>query len=232
VCASDERAAIDLGNRPAGHTPGGRVRKRHILGDRRDERLIGEKPAKRRRAIRGLVDHAPIHDVDGVRAYLPAIRRASRERTPRRRGHAPQLEVHRRCGAAAEGAHVERHAARVAHGERDRLERHVQLFCHRLRERRADVLSDFDLACERRHRTGGGDVEPGVHVCRQAIVGAPAAATFLTFESRADEQDEQAAAERLDEVASIEFESIPGIFQKLVAFDFNGHRPLPARPAA
>ena len=108
----------------------------------------------------------------------------------------------------------------------------MQLFGDGLRERRADVLSDFDLASECRHGAGLGDVEPGVHVHRQAIVAAAGAAALLAFETRRDEQDEEAAAERLDEVAPIELEPVPRILHELVALDFDGHRPLLARPLA
>src|SRR5262249_24439305 len=118
-----------------------------------------------------------------------------------------QLRSHGRRGAAAEGAHVERRAIRVAHHELDGIDRRPELLGHLLGERGADVLADLDLTGEHRDAALLADVEPGGHLLRQLPASGPAAG-LLARRRRRPEADEHAASQDLEEGAPVALEPV------------------------
>lgn len=100
-------------------------------------------------------------------AFARAGARRDQDLAGTRRGRArrrPRVD-HR---AAAERAHIERAHVGVAHDHAHGGERHPQLVGHQLRQGRAVVLADVDLAGERRDGAVRADVAPGAAVSKPA----------------------------------------------------------------
>ncbi len=108
--------------------------------------------------------------------------------------------------ARPECAAVVRTDGRVAHDHVDGGERHVELFGQHHLEGRERALAQFDLAGEAGHAAVGADLEVGVGVVGIALALALAAlSALLSVQAVAGrEEDDEAAAGELEEVAALE----------------------------
>ena len=93
----------------------------------------------------------------------------SDERFTRRGRDAANLRNHVRGASAAECARVPWHERRVGENNVDCGERRAQFLGDGLRERRANILTDFRFAAEQRDRAVGGDVQPRGEFSRPPI---------------------------------------------------------------
>jgi hypothetical protein len=104
--------------------------------------------------------HATVRRRQRGAIHIPSLRRFVDQQLARRDGRLGQLRRQERRRARSKGAGVKRHDVGVAHLHADGGQRHAQLVGHRLGERRADVLSQFNLAGARGHAAVGVDVHP------------------------------------------------------------------------
>jgi hypothetical protein len=118
----------------------------------------------------------------------------------------PQLRRHVRRRAAAERAHVEGREVGVAHDEADRRERRVKLLRDGLRQRRARVLAELDLAGEDGDGPVLRDVEPGGEVGLLALGASGSSGLLARDRRRGDEHDD--ATQELHEAATADRESV------------------------
>src|ERR1043165_1046813 len=105
----------------------------------------------------------------------------------------------------------------------NRTDRHVKFVGNRLRQRRARVLSDFDFAGE------GGDVavlvnmNPRANVVRYSLIAIAAAgfASLLCNRTSHGNDEHNAKAERLDEIAAIESKVVVRHLEQLITLRFD-----------
>lgn len=96
----------------------------------------------------------------------------------------------------------------------------MEFFGYGLCERGADVLADFRLAGIDGDGSGLGDVQPCCDVLREGS-GTTATAGFLGVQFGLDgEQDYEAAAEELKEIAAVWLKAVGMAGVEFVAFDF------------
>lgn len=141
-----------------------------------------------------------------------------------------------RGGAAAGGAAVVGAELGIGHDQADAVDRQTQFFCGGLRELRAGVLADFDLAREHGDRAILADVE-AVGEILLASCGLPAAppSGALGVGEVGRDRDGEPGPENLDKLAAVRAEGIGTALAELVAFDFgefvvlSGHHAPPVQ---
>ncbi len=217
-----------------------RRRRGHALRDGFDELRAGRQLADAGgAAVR--IAHLAVRQLERRRIDRPPLRRTGQQYRPRRGGRPPQLRSHLRRRAAAECAGIVRHAVGVAHHQRDRRRRHAQLLRDRLRQRRADVLTDLDLTREDRDGAVLRDVQPrGDRVgglLRRLVLPLPGPGQA----SPCDDQHDDPRAHRFHEAAPCQLEPVSRRFRQLeaigldrhhVAFLIHGSPPRPSAPRA
>ena len=155
-----EGAAVDLGRRAARGGPRARRRDRRVVAPGRLEAAApGQRGVGQAAAGRRVGDAAAGH---GARRPVdaPLPRGQVDEFLARRRGDLAQHRRHEGRAAAAEGAHLEGGARRVAQDHVDPLQRHAQFVGDRLRERGAHVLAHLGLAAVDLDRVVGQHLQP------------------------------------------------------------------------
>ena len=132
--------------------------------------------------------------------------------------------------ARAEGARVVGAEVRVAHDHVHRVERDVELLGQHHGQRGDDALAHLDLAGEAGDAAVGTDLEIGVGVVGVAAVGAARSADLGVGAVAGREEDDEAAAGELEELAALEGRPGIGAHRVFVVAGFEGLIALHGRP--
>ena len=225
MLAGDERAAVDLRRRMAGDRPLVGGRGRGLVGDRlRELAALGQLAVRERLLGPGRGRSAPLAAVSCARStfQVSAARSisASRAAAAVRRSRRDMSGVVRLPNVPMSNG-VNCVSAMTMWIE---LDRRVQLLGDGLGQRGADVLADLGLAGEDRDLAVLADVQPGADVLGRGAAAEPPPPTAAGLLRRGfggvpvqQVEDEDAAAQRLQEVAAVELEPVGRALAQLVA---------------
>src|SRR5581483_11573538 len=134
-----------------------------------------------------------------------------------------QLRVHRSRRQAAERPRVPWRQVRVAHHQADGGERRAQIFSDRLSERGADVLSHFNLSGVNSDGAVFPYMEPRPDLLWHlpARPASPSARLLLGVRPPERKDDQNTAAQRLEEIAPGQLEVIRGAGGQFVPLGLN-----------
>src|SRR2546429_728480 len=173
-----------------------------------------------KRAARGWIGDFRVGSHESGRCDVPLLRRRCRENVPGRGRHATELRRHCRSCSAAKSPRIKRCQRSIRHHHANALKRHAQFVRNRLRQLRANVLSNFRLACESRYAAVFADVQPRANVFWQVFVmETPVTWRCLLRGWRIFRNREygDSSAKNLEEVAARQFELMDRSGGKFVA---------------
>ena len=205
MLSRDDRPAIDFRHRLARDLPLVRRRGKYSFADGPHQLLTFTQLSEAERLLcRWMRDSPGGHDQRGA-LHLHLVGGQIDQQFSRSSRGLAQLRAHGGRRPAPEGTCVERSQLSVAHHQADGFERRAQLFRDSLGERGADVLADLDLSRVGSDHAVFADVKPCANLLRQrsaARTATRASGFLLGQDSSYRSDDEDAAAQHLEEVAS------------------------------